>query len=129
MGSLWSLGDLREFAFDAERASEFAAALSERRGGRGGQHSWRLMLVSLRNAFQVGLSPIAANGEANARIAASVLGSFPGELFDSTGLFKSLWMMRLAATASDAQGLVSQLLEPNGKPAPARPTSIRWRRI
>ena len=129
VGSLWSLGDVGEFAVDAQRAGEFAAALAERRADRGGQHAWRLMLVSLRNAFQTGLSPIAANGEANARIAASVLGSFPGELFDSTGLFKSLWMMRLSATASDAQGLVSQLLEPSARPAHARPKGLGRRRI
>ena len=52
----------------------------------------------------------AANPDANARVTAAVLGCFPGELFDSTGLLKSVWMMRLAATATDAQGLISDLL-------------------
>ena len=100
----------KEFAFDAERAADFAEDLARRRAQCGGRQAWRLTLVSLRGAFQSGLSPQAANPDANARVTAAVLGCFPGELFDSTGLLKSVWMMRLAATASDAQGLISDLL-------------------
>jgi hypothetical protein len=102
--------DAREFAVDAERAIDFASELDGRRKLPGGGQAWRLTLVSLRNAFQKGLCPLAANPEANARITAGILGCFPGELFDSTGLFSSLWMVRMSAVASDAQGMIDELL-------------------
>jgi hypothetical protein len=112
VGGLVGEGEVGEFAFDAERAADFAAHLAQRRDEAGGRQAWRLTLVSLRNAFRVGLCPLAANAEANARVTASILGCFPDELYDSTGLFASLWMMRLSAVASDAQGLIDDLLRP-----------------
>jgi hypothetical protein len=111
VGGLLHLCDVREFAVEPERAEDFATDLADQRGNCGGQNAWRLTLVSLRNAFQTGLAPQAANPEANARISASILGCFPAELFDSTGVFQSLWMMRLTATASDAQGMITELLQ------------------
>jgi hypothetical protein len=113
LGGLMQLGDVSEFAFDAERCADFAIDLSERRASPGGCQAWRLTLVSLRSTFLTCLAPIAANPDSNARITASILGCFQGELFDSTGLFQSLWMMRLAANASDAQGMISELLKPS----------------
>jgi hypothetical protein len=112
IGGLLAECDAREFAVDADRAVDFAEDLARRRAAPGGRQAWRLTLVSLRNAFQKGLCPLAANPDANARITASILGCFPGELFDSTGLFGSLWMMRLSAVASDAQGMIDDLLAP-----------------
>jgi hypothetical protein len=118
IGGLLAECDALEFAVDAERAADFASELARRRAAPGGTHAWRLTLTSLRNSFQRGLAPMAANPDANARITASILGCFPGELFDSTGLFRSLWMMRLSAVASDAQGLIDDLL---GPPPPVEP--------
>ena len=113
LGGLMHLGDVSEFAFDAERAADFAVDLADRRGRPGGRQAWRLTLISLRSSFLTCLAPIAANPDSNARITASILGCFQGELFDSTGLFQSLWMMRLSANASDAQGLIGELLKPS----------------
>jgi hypothetical protein len=90
-----------------------------RRDEPGGAQAWRLVLASMRQAFCTGLSVIAASPDANARIAASIFGCFPSELFDSTGIFQSLWMVRLAAHASDAQGLIGELLQSH---APAERT-------
>lgn len=118
LGGLWRLPAARHFAIDAERASDFAIDLSRRRASPGGHLSWKLTLASLRNAFQSGVSPVTANREANARVTASILGSFPLDMFDSTGLVQPVWMMRLSANASDAQGLVSELLEPALPPSP-----------
>jgi hypothetical protein len=130
LGGLMHLGDVSEFAFDAERAADFALDLADRRGGPGGRQAWRLTLVSLRSTFLTCLSPLAANPDSNARITASVLGCFQGELFDSTGLFQSLWMMRLAANASDAQGMISELLKPGVESVkPSAATRPRPRRI
>ncbi len=119
IGGLLHLHDLREFAVESERAEDFALDLAQRRGQPGGDQAWRLALVSMRNAFQQGLSPVAANPDANARVTASILGCFPAELFDSTGIFRSLWMMRLTATASDAQGMIEELLQ-GGQPVKGR---------
>jgi hypothetical protein len=122
VGGLWRLGDLGEFAIEPERAEDFAIDLATRGGQPGGPQAWRLTLVSLRNAFQAGLTPVSANPEANGRITASILGCLPSELFDSTGLCCSLWMMRMSANASDAQGLIGDLLQSN-LPA-ARPQPV-----
>jgi hypothetical protein len=118
-GLMGAAADVREFAIDAERADDFAADLSARRGEPGGDQAWRLALLSMRNAFQSGLSVVAANPDANSRIAASVMACFPEDLFDSTGIFQSLWMTRLTAVTSDAQGLLSELLQPSPRPRPA----------
>jgi hypothetical protein len=112
IGGLLAECDVREFAVDADRAIDFAVDLDRRRNAPGGRQAWRLTLVSLRNAFQAGLHPVAANPEANARITASILGCIGDELFDSTGLLQSLWMMRLTAVTSDAQGMIEDLLAP-----------------
>jgi hypothetical protein len=129
LGGLWRLRPAREFAVDAERAADFAVDLAQRREQPGGRLTWKLTLASMRNAFQSGLSPIAANPESNARVTASILGSFSAGLFDSTGLVQSVWMMRLAANASDAQGLVSELLEPACPPASPQVGSVPKRRL
>ena len=129
LGGLLHEFDAREFAFEPARAEDFAADLARQRNDPAGRNAWRLLLVSLRNAFQSGLSPLCANPEANARIASAVLGSFHEELFDSTGLFKSLWMMRMTATASDAQGMISELLAPATPPPALRRSRPGGRRI
>jgi hypothetical protein len=128
LGGVWHVGDAREFAVEAERAADFADELAYQRNVPGGLHAWRLTLVSLRNAFQRGLAPLAANPDANARIVAAILGSFQGELFDSTGVFKSPWMMRLSDAANDAQGLLCELLQPTPRRPEPEPTDRPRRR-
>jgi hypothetical protein len=54
------------------------------------------MLASVRASFREGLCPVSPNADLNARIASSILACFQGELFDSTGLLRSLWLTRLA---------------------------------
>jgi hypothetical protein len=128
IGGLLGACDVSEFAVQAERAVDFADDLSRRRAEAGGCQSWRLTLVSLRAAFGRELCPVAANPEANARITASILGCFPDELFDSTGLLQPVWMMRLAAVASDAQGMIDDLLGGEPSPPARRPALPRGRR-
>ncbi len=119
IGGLLQHGVSREFAVEADRAVDFAEDLAERREQAGGRYAWTLTLTALGNAFADLLHPPAANPDANARLAASILGCFPAELFDSTGMLKSLWLTRLLATASDAQGLIEELLTvDNPQPGP-----------
>ena len=94
---------------------------------------WSLTMASLRAAFQRGLGLVSPNADLNARIAASILACFPAELFDSTGLFHSLWLMRLMSITADTQGMIDELL---GVDRPRigqqqlhithRPRAVRW---
>lgn len=129
IGSLLGEADVSEFAVEADRAGDFADDMARRRATPGGRQSWHLALVSLRGAFGRGLCPVAANPDANARITASILGCFPADLFDSTGMFQSLWMTRLAAVASDAQGMIDDLLECGASFDAAKPSTLSHRRI
>jgi hypothetical protein len=104
--------DAREFAVERERAEDFAGLLAQRRGAAGGAQAWRLIVASMPGAFQSGMSVIAANPDANARITASILGCFPPDVFDSTGLFQSPWMTRLVTGGSDTQGTIGAIFQP-----------------
>jgi hypothetical protein len=128
LGGIAHLVDVREFAVDVERVEDFSTDLAARGSRCGAQQFWRLLLVSLHSAFRCGVSPTAASGEANARITASILGCFRAELFDSTGVFQSLWMTRLSATASDVQGMIGDLLSPGPSIGLSRPRIGRARR-
>jgi hypothetical protein len=130
LGALADVCDLREFAIDQDRAGEFALDLARHRGDRMQDSFWRLLMLSLSSAFRRGMSPDAANPEANARITANILGSFRAELFDSTGLYHSLWMVRISAVTSDAQGMIRDLLGTGqGAKSSVTPTKTTRRRI
>lgn len=110
LGHLVNLHNIGEFTFDPRRAADFADDLRQRNGLPGGRQVWPLVLASLRAAFRQGLSDETPNADLNARIAASVLSCFPTDLFDSTGLLRSLWLMRLTNIAEDTQGRIDDLL-------------------
>ena len=110
VGHLAGIHDVGEFAFDPQRARDFAEDLQQRSSRQGGRHVWPLLLASLRAAFWQGLRAESPNADLNARIAASILSCFPTDLFDSTGLLRSLWLMRLSNVAEDTQGKIDDLL-------------------
>jgi predicted nucleic acid-binding protein len=99
-----------EFAFDPPRAGDFAQDFRDRSRRRGGGQAWPLVLASVGTAFRRGLGPESPNAALNARIAAAILSCFPADLFDSTGLMRSLWLMRLRNVTEDAQVLIEDLL-------------------
>lgn len=113
LGYLLQHGDVKHFAFDPQRAADFADDLAWQRGRPGGQYAWPLTLVALRGAFEQDRTAHTPNPDANARVAASILACFPPEAFDGTGQFRSLWLLRLASTSADAQGLIADLLGPD----------------
>jgi hypothetical protein len=125
VGRIAALHDVGEFAFDPRRAKDFAADLQYHGGLQGKQLVWPLMLTSLRAGFRKSLDACSPNADLNARIAASVLACFPNDLFDSIGLFRSLWLMRLTNITADAQGMIDDLLvaESSGKPNKSAATS------
>ncbi len=112
VGNLQSLHDVSEFAFDPQRSKDFAEDMQYRGRLQGGRHVWPLIQASLRAAFRHGLGSESPNADLNARIAAGVLSCFPPEVFDSTGLMRSLWLMRLTSAAEDTQGMIDALLAP-----------------
>lgn len=132
VGYLSGLYDIGEFAIDPRRAADFAEDLQYRCNLKGGRHAWPLVLASLRAAFRQGLEPQSPNADLNARIAASILACFQPELFDSCGIFRSLWLLRLTNAANDAQGMLDDLLasDRSADTAAAVPQSgNRWRRL
>ena len=110
VGHLLDVHDVSEFAFDPLRANDFAEDMRCRGNQPGGRQVWPLLTASLRAAFRRGLSPQSPNHELNARIGAAVMACFPSDLFDSTGLLRSLWLMRMMNAAEDTQCKIEELL-------------------
>ncbi|MBW3596773.1 MAG: hypothetical protein KY475_05795 [Planctomycetes bacterium] len=124
LGSLLLDHDVTEFAFDADRAREFAHDLREEGGLRG--LAWQMTMASLRAAFSQDLSPQPASPELNRQLASAVVELLPEELFDSLGAPHSLWMVRMTNLTDDTQGLVEEFLAPD---PPGRLRRFGWRRI
>jgi hypothetical protein len=101
--------DVSEFAANPEVAREFAEDLRNHRGWSSENQAWQLVLASLRAAFRQGVAAVSPNSDLNRQIAAGVLACLPPELFDSTGLLRSLWMTRISHAADDAQGLIASM--------------------
>jgi hypothetical protein len=114
VGHLASYGDVSQFAIDVDRAREFSQDLRYQTSQPGGRQAWPLLSASLRAGFQQGLEPVSPNEDLNAAIASAILSCFPGDLFDSTGLFRSLWLTRLTNVTKDVQGMIESLLGPEG---------------
>jgi len=138
IGHLATHYDVSEFAADPERAKDFAKDLRTR-SQAGGRQAWALITASLQSAFQIGLSSVSTNADLNLRIAMSILATFPTTVFDSTGLFRSPWLMRLGNAADDTHGMIRELLSedsinPGDKSASpwhtmAKPDETRMRRF
>ncbi len=110
LGYLMPLHDVSDLAFRPERVRDFAEELADHRRNVCDLHAWPLVLSSLRSAFLPALQRQSPNADLNQRIASSVLACFGPDLFDSTGLFPSLWQIRLANTTTDTLGMIDQLL-------------------
>jgi hypothetical protein len=112
VGRAGGVREVAEFAVDPRRAQDFADDAPSRRGFEASHLAWPLLLASLRTAFQRELGAVSPNGDLNAAIASGILACFPSDLIDSTGLFRSLWLMRITSAAEDAQVMIEELLAP-----------------
>ncbi|MCC6127557.1 MAG: hypothetical protein IT426_21580 [Pirellulales bacterium] len=110
VGYLVGAGDVSEFAFDPARARDFARDFRDQGAHPGRRIVWPLILASLRASFLRETSAETPNADLNLRIASGILACFPSDLFDSTGQFQSLWLIRLHNSAADAQVLLDELL-------------------
>lgn len=117
VGYLVPFGDVSSFAPNPDRARDFADDMRYQQQTPGGRHAWPLVLASLRAGIVRGFAQRSPNGDLNARIAASVLASLSPMSFDSTGVMRSLWMVRISTVASDAQGMIAELIRAD---APAK---------
>jgi len=107
LGQLAPHIDIAEFAFEKKRAIDFADDLREESKD---SIAWQIVIASLRAAFQRGLAETSPNRDLNEQIAQSVISCIPSELYDSTGLMKSLWLVRMNSTAEETQGMIDEYL-------------------
>ena len=104
LGQMAAQGDVGQFAFDPERAADFAEDLAAHAPGEGRCQVWPLMMSSMRASFRHGLCAVSPNADLNATIAASIVSFFPPELFDAAGVPESLWLIRMAQTDQRRRG-------------------------
>jgi hypothetical protein len=108
--------EIDEFAFEPDRARDFADDLDHEAAQADRRFTCQLVLVSVRASFADGLAERSPNSDLNLRIGSAILGAFREEITDSTGLVKSLWLERLSRTATDTEGLVEELLRLDARP-------------
>lgn len=108
IGYLGSSFDVTSLAPNPTRASEFAAELHDQATWQRQGQAWPVALASIRCAFAELAPRRTGNDDLNADIVQSIVGSFQPELFDSTGLFRSLWLLRLGSTSNDAQVMIDE---------------------
>ncbi len=128
LGYIQTAGDVREFAFDSERMLEFADDIQHEAISPGGALAWQMVLASLRGAFQRSLICESVNNDLNERIVSAVLSCFDTDAFDSSGVLKSLWLVRMSHVAKDTQGLIDVLIAED-HPPPHRIVSVPKRRF
>ncbi|MBI2823074.1 MAG: hypothetical protein HYX69_00120 [Planctomycetia bacterium] len=104
VGYLNTTEDLSEFGADPPRARQFADDFRDE-----GTHAWSLLFASLRASFAHGFDFPSPNADLNTEIATSIISCFAPELFDSTGLVRSLWASRLLHATNETQGLIEAL--------------------
>ncbi len=111
--------EVSEVAFESDRVDDFASDLPVGGLSSGLSLAWQLMFASMRSSFETFETVQIPNGDLNRVIAGSVLGCLSDELFDATGLAKSLWIERIGRVADDTQGMIDELLVLDAQPEPA----------
>ncbi len=112
LGYLLGLDDVAEFAFDPQRARDFAEDLSYRNQWQTCGQAWTLVQGSLRETFGRDPDRATPNADLNTAIATGVMACFPAELCEPSSMFGSLWLLRMAHLAEDTQHLIAEALNP-----------------
>jgi hypothetical protein len=102
--------DVARYAFEVDRAHDFADDLDHESAHVDQRFTCQLVLASLRASFAYGLADHSPNADLNQRIGNAVLSAFREEIADSTGLVKSVWLERIARTASDTELMIEELV-------------------
>ncbi|MGH7136989.1 MAG: hypothetical protein ACREHD_14710, partial [Pirellulales bacterium] len=115
-----------EFAFDADLAAEFFDDFHARSAESDRGIGWSVVMASLKAAARAGARGKSPSQDLNQQIGAAILGCFGGEAFDSLGLPRSLWAVRMLHSADSARGLIEQLFASDRpQPPPGRDFIIR----
>lgn len=102
---------VEQFAFDPRRASDFREQVERGRHHVVAPQGWPLLLAALRLAFHGQLDPSAPNADLNQQLANHLLECLPNTLFDTNGLFKTLWVERFYQAESDSRGMLDTLID------------------
>src|SRR5204863_616473 len=84
--------DINEFAFEPERAHDFAEDLDHQAAQAERRVTCQLMLLSLKASFADDLADRSPNSDLNRRIASALLGAFRDLSDDPTSFAQSLWL-------------------------------------
>jgi hypothetical protein len=101
--------DIGQFAFDPQRANDFADDLDHDAAAAQRRFTTQLILSSLRGSFAT-LADHSPNVDLNRRIGVAIVHSCGDALAQAIGLSRPLWLQRIAATADSAQNLIDQLV-------------------
>ena len=102
--------ETREFAFEPERARDFADDLDRDSTSEDRQLTCELVLASIRASFGDGLAERSPNPDLNRRIGSAVLTVFGDEIPLAANLAKPLWLQRIYRTANDAEEMIEELV-------------------
>jgi hypothetical protein len=114
-----------EFAFEPDRARDFASDLDRDSAWSERRLTAKLTLASIRASFAEALDERPGSIDLNRRIGTAILSAFREEITDSMGLVKSLWLERISQTASDTEGMIEELIDLD-REQPLLP--VRWGR-
>ena len=102
--------EIDEFAFEVERARDFADDLDYESAHTDQGFTSQIVLASLRASFAYGLAERSPNVDLNRRIGSAVLTAFRDEIADPTGMVKSAWLERITRTANDTEVMLEELV-------------------
>jgi hypothetical protein len=109
--------DVSEFAFDAGRAADFSADLADEAESCDAHLASRLALSSLQATLFQMAGERGPNADLNRRIGSAIVAALSETSFVATGLANSLWLERISTLASDAEGLIEELLRIDNVPS------------
>ncbi|MCE9553830.1 MAG: hypothetical protein K8T91_10720, partial [Planctomycetes bacterium] len=102
--------DVCPLAIDPDRARDFADDLAHQRSAGLHGRAAALAIGSLRATLGDQLSAASPNADLNHALATSIVACFAPGLFESTGVYRSLWTQRLANHSADVEGLIGDLV-------------------
>lgn len=108
-----------EFAFDADLAAEFADDFHSGSAERDRGVCWAIVMAALKASAPGDARRASPNQDLNQQIGAAILGCFGGEAFDSLGLPRSLWAVRMLHSADSVRGLIEEMFAAERQPPPS----------
>jgi hypothetical protein len=102
LAGLVDVAEVHHFAHEPERVRRYAGDWST-------SNSATIVPTTIHAAVRHAFLATSPSGDLNAQVAAGILAAFPPVMFDSLGLLRSAWVIRLAKTAGDTQRLLDDL--------------------